>query len=462
MREALFRAAQHGTWEAHEESVAQGQSERITRLVYERGALPLPGSPVPPKSPAPAPARAGGSAPPGRTLLWPYPRGASDIIDRANCADLFLRTNPRFRVVTEYGLDRGSLAAVDPAESVMLFCPFDAVLPRLSVTPDNLLAVDGRPVDAVASEMIVGFLMRAGLWPKPTGGTNLTHLPAIDRLRTRLVNGTGLALFKAAQMAHFQRHRRDLSDLGTTLPHGRVGWDRAAVRAASEDWFARGYTVVYRPFAASRGTAVSFLRPHGRRPRRRAVEDVLDAMEAAMAHAYGHADPYPVTLSTFVESRRIDGRVCELRVFVVADPSTAAVRAIPGTVCLTRAPFDDRDDDGDGDGHGDGDGSTNGHRDLPLSDPDVLAVLGIGAEELLRLGRAAALLWSRAVAAERAASGLALPFAYGSVDFLVTGDGRFVPFEMNGANVGGHSCVHPLFVDAFGIAMRAALEETVR
>jgi hypothetical protein len=447
MREALFRAAQHGKWAAQEESVAQRQSERITRQVYERSAQPL--------AKPPAPARTNGPAQ-GSTLLWPYPRGASDIIDRANCADLFLRTNSGFRVVTEYGLNRGALAAADPAENIMLFCPFETVLPRLSVTSDNLLAVDGRPVDAVASEMIVGFLMRAGLWPKPARGVDFTHIPAIDRLRTRLVNGTGLALFKAAQMAHFQRHRDDLSGLGMTLPHGRVGWDRAEVLAASEEWFARGYSVVYRPFAASRGTAVSFLRPHGRRPRRRAVEDVLDAMEAAMADAYGHADPYPVTLSTFVASRKLDGLACELRMFVVSDPAATptgtAIRAIPGVVCLTPAPFAEPDEPAR---------STNGHRDLPLSDPDVLAALGIGAKELELLGQVAVMLWGRAVAAERAATGLALPFAFGSVDFLLTEDGRFAPIEMNGANVAAQSSVHPLFLDCFGVAMRSALEDAV-
>ncbi len=445
MHEALLRAARQGT--AHAESVARFQSERVTRLVYDRSALPLP------KPPAPAGPR--GSASPGRTLLWPYPGGSAHIIERAHCAELFLRTYPRFRVITDDDLDGGAAAATDPARNVLLFCAFDTVLPRLSVTPDNRLAVDGRPVDAVASEMILGFLMRAGLWPKPTRGANFTHVPAIGRLRTRLVNGTGLALFKAAQMAHFQRHRHDVPDLDTMLPQGHVGWDRAEVHAVSEEWLARGDTVVYRPFASSRGTAVSFLGPHDRRPRRRAIDDVLDTMEAAMGDRYGHADPYPITLSTFVESRKIDGRVCELRVFVVADPS-ATVHAIPGMVCLTRVPLGEPTEP---------ETSTSlnsvvvsGHRELPLSDPDVLSALGLDVKHLELLGRFAALLWTRAVAAERAATGLALPFAYGSVDFLLTEDGRVTPFEMNGANVSAHSAVHPLFLDAFAIAMRAALE----
>jgi hypothetical protein len=459
MHEALARAAHHGRAVTDEEPVARLQSERITRQVYERTALPL--------AKPPAPAWTGRSASPGSTLLWPYPRGSADIIDRARCAELFLRTHSEFRVVTEDGLDRGALAEADAGQSVMLFCPFDAVLARLSVTPDNLLAVDGRPVDAVASEMIVGYLMRAGLWPKPARGVDFTHIPAIDRLRTRLVNGAGIALFKAAQMALFHRHREELSEIGTALPDGRIGWDRAEVLAASEEWLARGHAVVYRPFAASRGAGVCFLRPDDRRRRSRAVGDLLDGMEAAMAATYGHADPYPVTLSTFVESRKIDGRVCELRMFVVADPCTAAVRAIPGMVCLTGVPF------GEPAGRDASPGpatvarslrsaAVSGHRELPLSDPDVLAALGLGVQKLEQLGRFAVRLWSRAVTAGGTAAATALPFAYGSVDFLISEDGRAVPVEMNGANVGAHSAVHPSFSDAFGVAMRAALEEVLR
>ncbi|MGA4992058.1 hypothetical protein [Nonomuraea bangladeshensis] len=458
MREALFRAAQHSSWVANEESVAQRQSERTTRQIYERSALPLP-------KPA-TQGWTGGSASPGVTLLWPYPRGSSDVIDRANCADLFLRAHPRFRIVTEYGLDRGALAETDPAENILLFCPFDAVLPRLSITADSLLTVDDRPVHAVASEMIMGYLMRAGLWPKPARGADFAHLPAIDRLRTGLVNGTGLALFKAAQMALFQRRRDSLSGLGVTMPQGRVAWDRAEAVAASEAWFAQGHGVVYRPFASSRGTAVSFLGPRGSQPRRRAVEEVLDAMEATMADTYGRADPYPITLSTFVESRKIDGRVCDLRMFVVADPQASALRAIPGAVGLAQIPFGERDELGTATCLTNLNAPPDAEavpipRELPLSDPDVLAVLGIGEKELELLGRVAVLLWSRAVTAERVTTGMALPFAYGSVDFLITETGRIAPIEMNGANVGSHTSVHPLFLDSFGLAMRAALEEAL-
>jgi hypothetical protein len=438
MHEALLRAVHVSGSAVNQETVARFQSEQITRQVYERSALPLPKPPPP--------AWTGQS---GRTILWPYPRGSADVIERANCAELFLRTHSGFRVVTE---DLGALTTADPAESILLFCPFEAVLPRVSITPDARLAVDGRPVDAVASELMAGYLMRAGLWPKPARG-----VPATDRLRTRLVNGTGIALFKAAQMTHFQRHRH-LADVDLALPHGRIGWDRAEVLAASEEWLGQGHAVVYRPFASSRGTGVSFLSPADGRPRRRAVEDVLDAMESAMAYAYGQADPYPITLSTVVEPRTVDGRACELRMFVVADPGAAAIRAIPGMVCLTPVPFGDRAGlEPTGITASLNSVAVPGHRELPMSDPDVLTALGLDDGKLDLLGRFAVRLWRAAVTA----TGPALPFAYGSVDFLIAADGRVAPLEMNGANVGAHRAVHPEFLGAFAVAMQAALKETL-
>jgi len=181
-----------------------------------------------------------------------------------------------------------------------------------------------------------------------------------------------------------------------------------------------------------------------------------------MADSYGRADPYPVTLSTFVESRRIDGHACELRIFVVADPATAAIRAIPGMVCLTRPPFGERAGVGAGLSASVNSVAVSGHRELPLSDPDVLSALGLSVDKLERLGRFAVLLWSRAIIAERAVTTMALPFAFGSVDFLVTDDGGVTPLEMNGANVGAQRAVHPLFLEAFGRAMRAALVQGLR
>src|SRR5690242_4427109 len=112
---ALARVAAPARPVVSAESVAQYQSERITRRVYDRSALPFPKPPVPAR---PATRRG--------TVLWPYPRGSADTIDRARCADLFLRAHPRFRMVTEDDLGR---AAAEPDQSMVLFCPFDAVLP---------------------------------------------------------------------------------------------------------------------------------------------------------------------------------------------------------------------------------------------------------------------------------------------------------------------------------------------
>src|SRR4051794_35710482 len=102
MHEALVRAVgDNGS--ATQQTVAPFQSERVTRRVYEASGCPLP-------TPS-GTAWPGASASPGRTVLWPYPRGSADTIDRANCAELFPRAHPGFRVVTEDELNRGGLAA---------------------------------------------------------------------------------------------------------------------------------------------------------------------------------------------------------------------------------------------------------------------------------------------------------------------------------------------------------------
>src|SRR4051812_48984146 len=118
MHEGLARAVRDNG-PATQPTVAHFQSERVTRHIYETSGCPLP---TPSRTAWP-----GASASPGRTLLWPYPRGSADTIDRANCAELFLRAHPGFRVVTEHELAGGALAAAAPSEDLILFCPFEAV-----------------------------------------------------------------------------------------------------------------------------------------------------------------------------------------------------------------------------------------------------------------------------------------------------------------------------------------------
>jgi hypothetical protein len=77
---------------------------------------------------------------------------------------------------------------------------------------------------------------------------------------------------------------------------------------------------------------------------------------------------------------------------------------------------------------------------------------------LVDIGRAASILWAEAVEAEAAERATPVPFSYGSVDFLIRqDDGRAVPIELNGANVGSHPTVAVRRLDLFAEATTAAL-----
>lgn len=454
MREALFRAAQLGAWLAIEESIGQRQSETITRHVFERSAYPCRLAAVDALTGRPA------------TIVWPYPRGSPDVIDRANCADQFLRMNPHFRVLTEYTLGDQRIALNNFSEDLLVFCPFDVAVPLMDHNAQGQLCLCNRPVTAVTSEMMVGYLARAGKAAHPVQQKSYACTPTIARIGTKFVNGTGITLFKAAQMALFDRHRQELSRLGVTSPGYRVVWNRQEAQAACGSWFAQDQTVVFRPFAASQGTGVSFVGPRGTSTRERAVDEVIDRMQNAMADKYGFSLPYPITLSTFVESKKIDGRINDLRIFVVADNNNHCLRAIPGMVRLAQVAFKDRDEVDIGscatnlNAPADPD-AMSGPRQIALTSQDVLAKLGLCGDDVVRMGKVATLLWGTAIEEEHTATGSALPFAYGSVDFVLTCDGLAVPIEMNGANVGSHASVHPTFLDAFGAGMCAALGTVV-
>jgi hypothetical protein len=95
-----------------------------------------------------------------------------------------------------------------------------------------------------------------------------------------------------------------------------------------------------------------------------------------------------------VESRKIDGRACELRMFVIADPSANAIRAIPGMVCPKQVPFGER-------------AGLDAHvaaslKSVAVSGPRTAAIgsgrahrTGPGRKKLEQLGRFAVLQWSR-------------------------------------------------------------------
>ncbi|REF00898.1 hypothetical protein [Thermomonospora umbrina] len=460
MREALFRAAQRGSWAGSDEELVGGrQSEALTRRVWGRSWRPVPG-PVRRRCPVP-----------GGVVVWPYPRGSSATVDRANCADLFVRSRPGCRVMTEETFRDDKLDGAADGDRVVLFCPWDVLVPRMRCRDGGRLLVDDRPVAAVAGEAMAGVLARAGvLGCGARRGARALRVPGIDGGDTRFVNGTGIVLVKAAQPVLFEGARADLAELGAAPTPFRVAWDRGEVLAAADAFFGRGDGVVLRPAVSSHGAGVMFAGPDGPGGGRPAVEAALEAMRAAVP---AQADPFPVTVSTFVESRKVDGRVCDVRMFVVGGPAAPpdtpdpcaptagaggrggwGLRSLPGPVRPAAAPFADRDRldaatcltcAGPGEGR------------MALTDPGVRGELGLDEAAVERLGRAATLLWARALAEQRALTGARPPFAYGSVDFLIDVDGRAVPVAMNGAGAGGHAGVHPLFGDAFAHGMSAAL-----
>ena len=452
MREALFRAAQQGAYFTDEETVGRWQDQELTDRVLAGSFVALP--------PAQAPA-----APAEPFIVWPYPRGTMHIIDRANCADHFLRANPAYQLVTEAGL--GEPARL-PAGPVLLFAPFDTIMASVRLDPDGYLVFAGRRVSVLLNELSLAHLVRHGVLPAAgmAGLSAAGYGPIVPAPRTHLVNGTQLTLFKARQMRHIADLADRLAPLGVaSLPYAS-SIDRAdAIEAVVALCGARGGVVV-RPFGASQGTGVSLVGPlTDPGSIRQAAAAALDRLEGAVAGKYGAAGQlaaYPVTITPFAESRKVDGAVSDLRMFVVRDPA-GGLRALPGMVRRAEIPFQAGVPLTAASALTNVSGPpTDGAppRVYPATRADVLAQLGLTPEALVRLGRAASLIWAAAVEAEQAERGTPVPFCYGSVDFLIrVDDGRAVPIEMNGANVGEHPSVAVRRLELFAEATTAALAE---
>jgi hypothetical protein len=448
MREALFRAAQLGGYGSDEESVARWQDDVLTDRVLAGSFVPLSTEPAAPPTEDPF-------------LLWPYPRGTMHVVDRANCADHFLRANPDFRLITEPGLgDPPRL----PDGPLVLFAPFDAVLPGIRQDGDGNLTFAGRRIGAVVNELSLAHLVRHGVLPRADSVSAAGYRPVVTPPRTQLVNGTQLALFKARQMRHVADLADRLAPLGVTaLPYASSA-DRADAMEAVVALLAAGEGVVVRPFGASQGTGVTVVGPErDLAAARRAAGAALDRLDTAVTGKYGAAGAYPVTVTPFVESRKIDGAVFDVRMFVVYDPANGGLRSLPGMVRRAELAFRP------GEPLTTGTVLTNftgaqldnalpGPRLFPASGADMLARMGLTEDGLVRLGLAASTIWAAGVEAESAQRGTPLPFSYGSVDFLFRqDDGRAVPIEMNGSNVGEHPVVSVHRLDMFAEAMTAAL-----
>ncbi|GGN38276.1 hypothetical protein FHR83_005463 [Actinoplanes campanulatus] len=444
MRETLFRAAQPTGTTPSEELVGQLQDPDLTRRCWDQSLAPITTT---------AAATVSAHA---ATILWPYPAGTADCVDRANCADHFLRANPGYHVVTPLGLAHPDVDRLLDGTDVVLFLPFEDAADELSIV-DNHLQMRGRQIDAVISELAPGYLWRHGILDLDP------HQPSWP-LDTQLINGSLLAAHKGQQAHHFATYCQQQP--------GIVALDTIVVATVEELTGALERTLdgsraaVIRPFSASQGTGVTFVDRDDitRRGGPYAAAHVVEQISAALARKYGSPAPFPLIVTPFTEAARLNGCVTDLRIFVCYDPTSDGLRGLPGMVRRAQLPLADT-------------GSvtaaaalTNlnaapvteaipGPRFFPATDPQILTALGLTPDDLVRLCEHATAIWATASQSTEDPDGRG-PFAYGSVDFVIRRtDARAVPIEMNGTNVGSHPTVHPRWCHAFGAATTHALTQ---
>jgi hypothetical protein len=453
VREALFRAAQRGAYFPSEEPVGQYQDRGLSTRCYNGSFTPLD---------MPHQDRSSGPA----LIVWPYPAGTADCIDRANCADIFVRGNHEYRIVTELGLESGTFGDLTHnTDNLLVFVSFEALLPELAINDVGELQFRGRRCDAMMSELIIGYLQRSGLLKLDphllSDPASQSYHPVVT---SAVVNGSSYAVHKGLQLAHFAQHGAGRPGLDS-VPYAIAADPQQLAEAITELDHVRG--MVVRPFSASQGTGIAFVAA-----REIATTDpvvlaarVAKQTSAAIAHKYGGGCPFPATVTPFVESITLEGCVTDLRVFVVYDKAAGGLRAVPGMVRRAQVPLDSRETLDSSCAMTNlnappAPDATPGERIFALADPQTLARLGLRDTDLVRLCRDATAMWASAFQEERLlfAGQTRRQFAYGSVDFLVRPDGTAMPVEMNGANVGSHPTVHPDYLDAFGDAAAGVLE----
>ena len=456
MRDSLFRAAQQGNYFPMEEPVAQLQDRALTEQMFDTSLYEVECKPaLLPKDEE-------------QMILWPYPKGTGDCIDRANCTDDFLRSNPDFQVVTELGLaNQPSLSAIH--DDLVVFAPFEVIVPELEIDDDGYLVFRGKRGHAMLNELSLGYLYRRGIVNLESstnegGESELTVSPGI---LTHFINGTRLGLSKALQMDHFQRLSTELKELGVRAINHQVVYSEEQLLAAAASMLKAGLDIVIRPFSASQGTGVSFLSASSFETSFESdMQAVLQGIRAQVQKKYGAEIYYPLTLSPFVESTKIRDCVTDIRIFVIYDPKAGGLRSLPAMVRVAQVPLRNRMKIDPACA------ATNlnipqapdavpGSRVLPVANDEVLKQIGIDRERLMALGKSATLLWGKALEIEKAESGSGddLQFSYGSVDFVIADEDKAaVPIEMNGNNVGSHPAVHPKFLSSFGEATTSSLK----
>ncbi len=453
MRDSLFRAAQKCNYFPMEEVIAQEQNTKLAEDVFTGSFVELPVDI--------ATVETGPNG--GKLIIWPYPKGTADCIDRANCADDFLRSNQDYKVVTDLGFEHMTSLEKDP-DDIIVFAAFEDVIHELRLDESGYLLFRGRRCQVMLNELSQGYLHRRGIIQLDnltSDRQNAVQPPA--GMRTRFVNDTTITLFKGAQMEHLSRMSSELEPMGVRPVSYRIARSQDELQEAVRTLLQTGQSAVVRPFSASQGTGVSFIDGQDRFRIDEVVTDTLQQMQSRMEAKYGSNVAYPLTVTPFVEATKLDRCVSDLRVFVVYDGTSGGLRSLPGMVRRAQVPLDSRSK------LDTSCAATNlnspkapdaipGARIFPLAHDDILRSICLGRDGLMRVCKAATIIWADAIRqAQRDGRGA---FSYGSVDFVVSESDRktAVPIEMNGSNVGSHPAVLPKRLDMFGKATTFVLE----
>lgn len=446
MRESLFRAAQLCNYSVMEESVGQLQNLNLIQQLYSNS-----------KTEVILTQNKIFSTYSKKTILWPYPQNTADCIDRANCVDNFVSVNPMYRIITEYTLnDCKSEWLYDLEDNIILFASFEYLFKDVSIEKDNFLYYRGRKCHAVINELSIGYLLRKHILKYE----NLSELSVY--LKTKIINETLITINKVEQMKIIHEVQEKYSCREMDVLEFMCVDEDSQLHAAVKSFLKKGQSVVIRPFSSSQGTGLSFVSVNNiRTDSEKAVNDAINATTRSYNKKYGSKECYPLTITPFIESIKLDRCVTDFRIFVVYDCRDASLHALPGMIRRAQLPFDKNClSIGNGVTNLNApkvEGSVEGKRVFAVTDNYLLKTLNVSEKLINSMCTAACQIWKHILDNEFSKHN-EVNFAYGSVDFLVKEENNhYVPIEINGANVGSHPAVHPCFLNFFGNATSNAL-----
>lgn len=446
MRESLFRAAQLCNYSVMEESVGQLQNLDFMKQLYCSSKMEvfLPQNKI------------FGSCS-KKTILWPYPQNTADCIDRANCVDDFVSNNPMYRVITEYTLtDCKSEWLCNLEENIILFASFEYLFMDISIKEDKFLYYRGRRCHAVINELSIGYLLRKNILKYD----NLANLSV--HLKTKIINETLVTINKVEQMRIIHEVQEKYSCFEMDVLEYKCVDEKSQLQAAVKSFLEKGLSTVIRPFSSSQGTGLSFVSVNNiRTDSEKAIDDAIDVTMRSYVKKYGSKDCFPLTITPFIESIKLDECVTDFRIFVVYDYIDASLHALPGMIRRAQLPFDKNCISiGNGVTNLNApkvEGSIEGKRVFAVTDNCILQMLNVSEKLINSMCTTACQIWKYILDNEFIKHN-DVNFAYGSVDFLVKEENQhYVPIEINGANVGSHPAVHPYFLKYFGNATSNAL-----